>query len=113
MENSNYTLDIVHPNLVPMTNHDATNPIIAMKIVNNEKFNGIIFRYGSVEFVPQDSEEIPVKLQWSYDLLQIPKEFDGIEFTKESLEAQLFEYLLDIIDDSIKNKKVVYHGGTE
>ncbi len=98
-----------HPCIAPAKTHQDGS-LITLEIIDGPCL-GVIFRYGKIAFIPDETDkEVPFKLYWEREILYIPPDVE-YNYKKEDIEKILFTYLLDILDQQIKEKQIIYNGG--
>lgn len=76
-----------------------------IKILRGE-FAGIVYKFGSVSF-PDDMDESDPQIQFSYDIIE------GSVENKEGFETFIGDRLIEMLEEMIKERSVIYSGGID
>lgn len=92
----------IRPHEILDTTYDG---IGAIKLLGNP-YNGLIFTYGKVEFIPGEDE---LKLKFQYTI----RDSNGISYDKEELKNYLGDFLQELILQGIEENNLTYTGGID
>ena len=87
------------------TNPDADPNAYHIKILCGE-FEGVVYKFGSVAF-PDDGDDENPTLQFSYDIIE------GSVTNKEGFETFIGDRLVEMLEEMIKERSVIYSGGVD
>lgn len=79
--------------------------IYAIEFVD-EPYEGMIFSFDKVEFIPDGDDSM--RLKFNYDIIKEPKEL----YIPHELERELGDFLVLKIAEQLKEQELIYHGGT-
>ena len=81
------------------------------EIVNDEyleliegPFQGITFKYGGVQFIPDESN-CTLRLKFDYNII------DGIASDVKAFEQYIGDILVDLIDEGAMQNQLIFTGG--
>jgi len=69
----------------------------------DEKFNGVIYRYGKVGFGSEENADGKMPMKFDYDILRNPT---NVDTDSEEFINVIGDILLEILDEQLKNGKV-------
>lgn len=80
---------------------DPTAKYHCIKLLQGQ-FAGLIYRYGRFQIAGRDNPDSSRTIQYEYDVIQVPDNIKGVEYSDE--EERIFsELLADILIDIIKD----------
>lgn len=68
-------------------------------------YEGIVYKFGDVS-INEDADDGDAKLHFSYDLVE------GTLSDKEGFEKFIGDQLIEMLEEMLKERSVVYRGGT-
>lgn len=91
-------------NMVP----NAVGDEYHIELKNTEKFDGVTYRYGRVQFGEKENEDGTLTFRYEYDIVSVPKniaEQQLDETDKEELESIVGDVLLHILENDLSEKE--------
>lgn len=79
-----------------------------VQLKSTEKFDGVVYRYGRVQFGTTEDEEGRLTFRYEYDIVTVPKEIadqDLDNSDKEELESLVGDILLHILENDLSDKE--------
>lgn len=90
--------------LQPNASGDEYNIVLK----GTEKFDGVVYRYGRVQFGSNENEDGTLTFRYEYDIVTVPEEVakQQLEQTdKEELESLIGDILLSILENDLSEKE--------
>jgi len=78
-----------------------------IQLKNTEKFDGVTYRYGRVQFGSEENTDGTLTFRYEYDIITVPKEIAEQEFEdtdKDELESLVGDILLHILETDLSEK---------
>lgn len=89
--------------LVPNTVGDEYHVLLK----NTEKFDGVTYRYGRVQFGSEENEDGTLTFRYEYDIVTVPTEIAEQQLDdtdKQELESLVGDILLHILENDLSEK---------
>lgn len=79
-----------------------------VQLKGTEKFDGVVYRYGRVQFAPSENEDGTLTFRYEYDIVTVPKEIASQDLEEEDkieLESLVGDILLHILENDLSDKE--------
>lgn len=79
-----------------------------IELKNTEKFDGVTYRYGRVQFGDEENEDGTLTFRYEYDIVTVPKDVADQQLEEEDkteLESLVGDILLNILENDLSEKE--------
>ena len=79
-----------------------------VSLKGTEKFDGVTYRYGRVQFGDKENTDGTLTFRYEYDIVTVPKHIADQELDnsdKDELESLVGDILLDILETDLSDKE--------
>jgi len=70
-----------------------------------EKYSGIVYKYGRVQFAKEPKEDGTLPMRFEYDIIQNP---DEIKFDQQEFINYIGDILVELLEKQLTDGKVVF-----